>query len=1579
MKTWKLNLCIFLASLTLLVLPTSGMTQHQSHALSVLSSTTDAQDVELVGHIGGATSALFVQGDYAYIGVGPRLTILDISNPISPTMIGETSLFPDVVQGICISGDYAYVANGDEGGLRVVDVSTPSNPSEVGSCDTPGEALSVHISGTVALVADGGSGLQVIDVSTPDNPAGIGSYDTSTGYARDVYFSGDNAYVADSGNGLVIVDVSDPTNPAEIGSYDTPGYAQGVHVSGNNAYVADGGTGLQIVDVRDPENPAGAGSCDTPGYAKDVYVNGDAAYLADAAKGLRVMDVSDPDNPYEDGSYDTPGEAEEVHVSGNNAYIADYSSGMRVVNVSDPVNPTESSSYDPMGEVWDVHVSGSNAYIADKENGLRVVDVDDPANPAEIGSYNTPGDAYGLYVSGSIAYVADRGSGLRMIDVSDPTNPTEDGFYDTPGEARGVHISGATAYVAYRYSGLRVVDVSDPTNPSEVGSYDTPGAAGNVYVNGDTAYVADGYSGLRVVDVSTPTSPSEIGSYDTSGLAEGVYVSGSIAYVADGDLQILDVSDPTSPAEITSYETPGSVEGVYVSGNAAYVADGSSGLRVVDVSDPAHPTEIGYYNTAGSANNVHVIDGVAYVADDNAGLIILRPTLDAPTLDPIANADGDGDYTVDWSDVVGANSYTLEEDDNASFTTPTTCYSGGDVQYTVSGQATGVWYYRVRASNTARDSEWSNVESTSVKPDAPTLYAISNPNGDSDYTVDWSDVTGAISYTLQEDDNTSFTNPITIYNGSDSQYSVSGQTVGTWYYQVKASNSAGDSEWSNVESTSVYTPMSNVIINGPMTGVIKATYTFTATVSPSAVTPPITYSWQATGQDDVIKTTEASSHTITFTWGATGIQAITVTATNADGTVSNTHAITISEVPTYAVSLNKNVEPIVTTPGQRITYTLDYSNTGDFTIFDVTITDTMPLTLTDISYVSSGAQITPTGSISFTWQVGDLEVGEGGTITVTATVDPSLTEDVTIANYATIADGMGQVRTSSSVTATVVVPESKVPWTVIVYLNGDDKWGLDPETVKAFNYLEIGACNLDVNVAVLWDRRDSTQGTKRYKIHCDDDDLHALPIGYVEGVDTWDDGELNLGDAQTLRWFASWARIKYPAEHYWLSIIDHGGGWSADLPPGMPLACGWYQGGAGLSWDETGAGGDPDYLSTREMGDVLRYLSNEGADPLDIVFYDACLMGMLEEAYEIKEYAHYFVAAESLGWTTFRYDCYINGCYNIIDPITTDTCPEVLAKRIVKVYGDALPNEGGTIAALDLRGADDVAAAVDDMAQALMIEQENELVREQIHEAYKETQKFDYDGDGIEQYREGYVDLYDFARQVKGQMENREIEESTQRVMNTINGFVIAERHKGLNNAKGVSIYLPLGEELYIGGGCDASVLNPCDPGPDLAYVLDFGQTPFLPNVWGFSTLKFPRYWSESPICPESSCIKLRDYYTTTRPPRTRQLSFAQDTNWDEFVNEFIDVHYCNSPESASALRLHRAEVQDLPPIRPIAILSEPRKPLHTIEWTGRPVGGVTIGLNQEHRTLVAGMHRCLVPGLDGPRAVYLPTVLRDR
>ena len=284
----------------------------------------------------------------------------------------------------------------------------------VGSYDTPGCARGVYVSGDYAYVADGEAGLRVIDVSDPQNPVEVGYYDTP-GYAVDVYISGGYAYVAAGYAGLRVIDVNDPSNPVEVGHYDTPGCTYDVYVSGGYAYVADEDSGLQVIDISDPQNPVEVGYYNTPGWALGVYVSGGYAYVADDWAGLRVIDISDPSNPEEVGYYDTPDYAWDVYVSGDYAYVAAWYAGLRVIDVSDPTSPEEVGYYDTPGSALDVYVSGDYAYVADYDaRSLRVTDMSDPENPVEVGYYDTPDYAYGVYVSGGYTYVASCWAGLQI-------------------------------------------------------------------------------------------------------------------------------------------------------------------------------------------------------------------------------------------------------------------------------------------------------------------------------------------------------------------------------------------------------------------------------------------------------------------------------------------------------------------------------------------------------------------------------------------------------------------------------------------------------------------------------------------------------------------------------------------------------------------------------------------------------------------------------------------------------------------------------------------------------------------------------------------------------------------------------------------------------------------------------------------------------------------------------------------------------------------------------------------------------------------------------------------------------------
>jgi hypothetical protein len=137
--------------------------------------------------------------------------------------------------------------------------------------------------------------------------------------------------------------------------------------------------------------------------------------------------------------------------------------------------------------------------------------------------------------------------------------------------------------------------------------------------------------------------------------------------------------------------------------------------------------------------------------------------------------------------------YFVAQDDQGNPATPTTELDAPDVT-----SATYRLFVPIAMKNAA-------------PPSAPVLEDITNSNGISTYTVNWSPVNGATSYTLEEDDHLDFSNPITVYPGTVTSKSISVKELGTYYYRVKASNISGSSPWSNVVSVQVTTILPGVI------------------------------------------------------------------------------------------------------------------------------------------------------------------------------------------------------------------------------------------------------------------------------------------------------------------------------------------------------------------------------------------------------------------------------------------------------------------------------------------------------------------------------------------------------------------------------------------------------------------------------------------------------------------------------------------------------------------------------------------------------------------------------------------------
>jgi tRNA A-37 threonylcarbamoyl transferase component Bud32 len=615
-------------------------------------------------NLGGTSTVVAVNGNYAYVAQYGKLLAVDISSSSAPILVGSLDISKAMY--VEVNNNFAYVVD-ETAGLKIIDISDPENPTLVGSfSSTP---YGVDVIGNLVYLADLSAGLKIIDASNPTNPTLIGNIDTD--YAGKVAVKDNLAYVTDMGVGLKIIDVSNATDPTLVGSLALSSPWE-IEVDGIFAYVADSVAGLKIIDVSNVTDPTLVGSIATYN-AIGVEVNGNFVYVADHFEGLKIIDSSNPFVPVLIGGLTTTDRAFTVTVNGNLAYVADGSAGLKIINVVEMPKlsgiPQEGDAGmldikvtaddgkgNQVSDVFDLNVRP--IMIVDNPIPDQIVFVDQdfrfiiPENTfnnadGNVWSYNiTLGDgnplpewlkvgghagqptllgsldtdhACEITVNGDYAYVADGSGGVKIIDVSNTSAPVLKGTFSSS-NARDIIVKDNYTYVADYAEGLKVIDISNVTNPTLIGSFVTYGAMG-VEVNGSLAYVADAGAGLKIINISNPANLTLTGSIATY-YAMKVEVNGNLAYVADAQegIKIIDVSNATDPIVLGSYDTYGAYE-VTVTDGLAYVADSQGGLKIIDVGNSSAPTLLSSIDA--NVYGVSVSGNYLYAADINDGLKII--------------------------------------------------------------------------------------------------------------------------------------------------------------------------------------------------------------------------------------------------------------------------------------------------------------------------------------------------------------------------------------------------------------------------------------------------------------------------------------------------------------------------------------------------------------------------------------------------------------------------------------------------------------------------------------------------------------------------------------------------------------------------------------------------------------------------------------------------------------------------------------------------------------------------------------------------------------------------------------------
>jgi hypothetical protein len=241
------------------------------------------------------------------------------------------------------------------------------------------------------------------------------------------------------------------------------------------------------------------------------------------------------------------------------------------------------------------------------------------------------------------------------------------------------------------------------------------------------------------------------------------------------------------------------------------------------------------------------------------------------------------------------------------------------------------------------------------------------------------------------------------------------------------------------------------------------------------------------------------------------------------------------------------------------------------------------------------------------------------------------------------------------------LPQKQAEWNILVFMNG--KNNLEPFAFVNFDQIaQVGSTD-KVNVLVEFGR------PHNHAIHSYGAWSKTLRFRVTKGMEPTeasalaDLGAVNMGDGAALAEFVTWAQREYPANRTMLVLWDHGQGWrlrsatrlmatgrarsqllarrraareAANPGPvgGLPDDMRLHGSFRYVSHDDdTG-----DKLYNREIQDTLAALETP---PLDVIGFDACLMGMIETGYAMRNVAKVLVGSEELepgdGWDYQRW------------------------------------------------------------------------------------------------------------------------------------------------------------------------------------------------------------------------------------------------------------------------------------------------------------------------------------------------------
>lgn len=343
-------------------------------------------------------------------------------------------------------------------------------------------------------------------------------------------------------------------------------------------------------------------------------------------------------------------------------------------------------------------------------------------------------------------------------------------------------------------------------------------------------------------------------------------------------------------------------------------------------------------------------------------------------------------------------------------------------------------------------------------------------------------------------------------------------------------------------------------------------------------------------------------------------------------------------------------------------------------------------------------------------------------------------------------------------------------WTFLVFMNGHDDV-LDPFTEQNLRLMEKVGSTEDINIVVQVASLARTQTERVYV-----EKGHTQVIQKLPRVD--------MGDYRELSKFIEWTVKNYPAKKYFINVWNHGSGWhDIKINRKLPGKLGEFE-----KYDVSFDGLTNNFITTEQMGTVMKKFENLIGHKVELYGNDACLMAMAEVAAEFSDSVEYFASSQenepAAGWP---YDKLLQRWAQnpTADGAVVGT---ILAEEYLKKYPDEYANPAGTtFSVVRMSAFEKFMSAVGNLRNELMGLGSSKIAS--IKMAGTSSHNFEGSSD--------YKDFYDFVLNLE--QSSLGINKSTlSEVKSAFKGIIVKNvNSSNEDGAYGVSIWLPTYDLYY--------------------------------------------------------------------------------------------------------------------------------------------------------------------------------------